>query len=324
MKERILSLLKNNFGGFVSGQEISENLGVSRTAIWKYINQIKDDGYEIQSASKKGYKLITSADVLTEAEVNPFLETKVIGKKIIHYSTIDSTNTKAKELANLGEVDGTIIVSEEQSLGKGRLGRSFIAPKGKGIWMSLILKPEIDPLKVSLVTQIAAAAVNIALAQFNINTLIKWPNDIILNGKKVCGILTEMNAELTKINYVVLGIGINVNLDIEDFTDEISKIATSFKVEYEKKFDRKALMASVLNNFEALYNNFVENDDISKTIKICKENSILLGKEIRVIKRNSEIKAKALDLNEQGLLIVQYENGTIENLISGEISIRGY
>jgi BirA family biotin operon repressor/biotin-[acetyl-CoA-carboxylase] ligase len=324
LKEEILNLLRGSFGSFVSGQEISEKLGVSRTAIWKYINHLKEDGYEIESISKKGYRLLVAANILTEEEIHPLLNTKEIGKKILHFDTIDSTNSKAKELANNGEEHGTIVVSEEQTLGRGRMGRSFVSPKGKGIWMSIILRPDIDPLRISLITQIAAAAVNTALTQFGVDSKIKWPNDIILKGKKVCGILTEMSGELTKINYVVLGIGLNANIDCDDFTEEIKEIATSLKIQFERDFDRKALMASVINNFEALYDEFEKKDDISNTIKICKDKSILIGKNIKVIQRNMEIKAKVLDINEEGLLVVEYEDGTIKSLISGEISIRGY
>lgn len=324
MKGKIINLLKTNCHGFISGQDISEQLGVSRTAIWKYINIIKEEGYEIEATSKKGYKLISSPDILTKEEVGPLLKTQFIGRKLIYFSTIDSTNTKAKELANLGQENGTIVISEEQTGGRGRLGRNFMAPKGKGIWMSIILRPEIDPLKVSLITLIAAAAVNKASTEFGVKTLIKWPNDVMINRKKACGILTEMSGELNKINYVILGIGINVNLDKDDFTEEISEVATSYKLEYKKEFNRKELMAAVINKFELLYNDFVLKDDTSETIEICRDNSILLGKEIIVINRGEKIKAKALNVNDEGLLVVEYENGSKENLISGEISIRGF
>ena len=156
-----------------------------------------------------------------------------------------------------------------------------------------------------------------------IKTYIKWPNDIILNNKKLCGILTEMNAELTNINYAIMGIGINANLDIEDYTEEVRKCATSLKIETGKSINRKELLARFLNNFEDLYEEFIIKDDIKRTIKICRENSILIGKEINVIKRGNTVKAKALDLNDEGLLVVEYENGKIESLISGEVSVRG-
>lgn len=323
MKEEILRLLKESTTEFISGQEISERFGVSRTAIWKYINQLKIEGYEIESISKKGYRLTGSPDILTYGEIVDGLNTKFIGRKIIHFNDIDSTNSKAKELASLGAEDGTVIIAEEQTMGKGRLGRNFISPWGKGIWMSIILKPDISPLNVSMVTQIAAAAINEALKEMQIETLIKWPNDILLNKKKLCGILTEMSAELTKVNFIVMGIGINVNVEEDDFTEEVKETATSIKIETGKSVDRKEIVSRILNNFEELYEDFVEREDIERTIDICRENSILMGREIRVIKRGVSINAKVLDIDNKGQLVVQYEDGKVENLISGEISIRG-
>ena len=323
MKEEILRLLKENTKEFISGQEISEKFGVSRTAIWKYINQLKIEGYEIESISKKGYRLTASPDILTYEEIADGLKTKFIGRKIIHFENIDSTNSEAKELALSGAEDGTVIIAEEQTMGKGRLGRNFISPKGKGIWMSIILKPDINPLNVSMVTQIGAAAVNKAFKEMKIDTFIKWPNDILLNKKKLCGILTEMSAELTKVNFIIMGIGINVNVDGEDFTEEVKETATSIKIETGKRADRKEIVRRILNNFEELYEDFIEREDIEKTIAICKKNSILMGRDIRVIKRGNSINAKVLDIDNKGELVVQYEDGEVENLISGEISIRG-
>lgn len=323
LKDEILRLLKENREDFISGQEISLKFGVSRTAIWKYINQLKTEGYEIESISKKGYKLINSPDVLTYEEIQKDLNTEFIGRKIIHFNSINSTNSKAKDIALELEEDGVVVIAEEQVMGKGRLGRNFISPKGKGIWMSIILKPDINPLKVSLVTQIAAAAINKALREIKVETFIKWPNDIILNKKKICGILTEMNAELTKVNFIVIGIGINVNLDEDDFTEEVKETASSIKIEIGKKISRKEIVAKILNNFEPLYKEFIEREYIEETIDICRKNSILIGKEVRVIKRGESIKAKVLDINKNGELVVKYENGQLENLISGEISIRG-
>lgn len=323
MKEEILMLLKENTNGFISGQEISEKFGVSRTAIWKYINQLKKDGYEIESVSKKGYKLLACPDLLTYEEIQKELNTEFVGRNIIHFESIDSTNAKAKDLALSPNEDGVIVIAEKQTMGKGRLGRNFISPKGKGIWMSIILKPDINPLKVSLVTQIAAAAINNAFKEMAISTFIKWPNDILLNNKKICGILTEMNAELTKVNFIIIGIGINVNLDEDDFTEELKETATSIKIETGRKLDRKEIVARILNNFEPLYRDFVDKEYIDETIRICRENSILIGKEVRVIKKGKSVKAEVLDINSKGELVVKYENGNIEELISGEISIRG-
>ncbi|MBV7276521.1 biotin--[acetyl-CoA-carboxylase] ligase [Clostridium sp. PL3] len=322
MKDKILHLLKENEGDFISGQLISKNLGVSRTAIWKYINSLKDAGYQIESISKRGYRLLSSPDLLTFEEISANLNTSCIGRNIMYFQTIDSTNNKAKELANASD-NGTVIISEEQTSGRGRLGRAWKAPKFKGIWMSIILKPDIDPPNIPKITQVGAAAVIKTLNDFNINAYVKWPNDIILNNKKVCGILTEMSGELNRINYVVMGIGINVSIKKEEFPESLRDTATSLICETGNELKRKDLVTKLLNNFEILYNEFAYKNDITNSIKICRENSILIGKEIRVVKINNELFGKAIDLNEAGELVVQYADGTIENIVSGEVSIRG-
>jgi len=322
MKEAIVKLLKENKSDFISGEKISELFGVSRTAIWKYINILKDEGYEIESVSRKGYRLISSPDILTYEEIEEWLNTEYIGRKIHYYDTIDSTNIKAKKIAYL-EKEGTIVVAESQSKGRGRLGREWQSPKGKGLWMSIILKPKVNPVHVAKVTLIGAAAVNLALEDIGIDSYIKWPNDIVINGKKICGILTEMSSELNMINYVVMGIGINVNLDKKDFSKEILDKGTSLKIEAGKEINRKKLLSTVLNKFEELYTPFTEEEDLSQTIEICRKNSILLEKDIRVINNGKERIGKAIDINDDGNLIVKYENGEIESLLSGEISVRG-
>lgn len=322
MKSDMLKLLKKNKDEYVSGSNIGESFGVTRAAIWKYINKLKEEGYEIESVPKLGYKLLKCPDILTYEEIKDQLETETIGRNVVHFDTVGSTNEQAKSLASAAK-HGTVVISEEQTGGKGRLGRNFVSPKNKGIWMSIILKPDIEPMKVSLITQIGAAAVNNALLDMGIESLIKWPNDIIINNKKVCGILTEMSCELTMVNYVVLGIGINVNVDSEDFGEEVIKVATSLKLETKRTVDRKKLTGYILNNFERLYDNYIEKDDITESISICKNRSILIGKEIRVLKKGEAKKANAVDIKTNGSLVVQYESGEIEELISGEVSIRG-
>jgi len=323
LKKEILKLLKRNRNVFISGENISESFGVSRTAVWKCINQLKEEGYEIESISKRGYRLLSCPDKLTYEEIEDGLKTEELGRNIVYFNSLESTNIEAKKLAVSSATHGTVVISEEQTGGKGRRGKSFISPKGKGIWMSIIMKPNIEPMKVSLLTQIAAAAVNLALSDMGIESLIKWPNDIIINNKKVCGILTEMSCELTMVNFVILGIGINVNVESDDFDEETSKVATSLKLEMGMKIDRKVLVANILNNIEVLYKNYVENEDIEKPISICREKSILIGKEIRVIKKGLAIKARALEIKQDGSLVVQYEDEKREALISGEVSIRG-
>lgn len=323
MKDKILHLLKENGGNFISGQTISEKLNVSRTAIWKYINILKKEGYHIDSMSKKGYKLTFSPDILSFEEISENLTTKYIGKNLFYFESLDSTNTKAKELASKDATHGTVVISEEQTSGKGRLGRVFVSPKRKGIWMSIIIRPDIEPLKVPKITQVGAAALVKTFENFNIKVQVKWPNDIILNNKKLCGILTEMSGELNKVSYVVMGIGINANLDKEDFPEDLRDKATSISIETGNYIKRKEFVSILINTFEKLYEEFVEEDNIKTSVSICRDHSLLIGKEIKIINRNEEIFAKALDLDENGELVVEFKDGSIHKIFSGEVSIRG-
>src|SRR6056297_2013581 len=188
MKDKVLEILKEN-KEYISGEKISNILDVSRTAVWKNINSLKEDGYEIDSVSRKGYKLISSPDLLSYQEIEPYLNTKFIGRNIQYFDTIDSTNKKVKTIAETSS-DGTVVISEEQTLGRGRLGRNWSSPKGKSLLISILLKPEIEPSRVSSITLVGAVALVKTLENFGLKGLIKWPNDIIINYKKVAGILT--------------------------------------------------------------------------------------------------------------------------------------
>ncbi|MBV4436973.1 biotin--[acetyl-CoA-carboxylase] ligase [Clostridium tyrobutyricum] len=323
MKDAILNLLKKSTEDFISGQIISEKLGVSRTAIWKYINILRKEGYTIDSYSKKGYKLISSPDILTYEEVKNIIHTKYIGQEFFYFDSIDSTNTVGKKLAEKGEPNGTIIVSEEQTMGHGRLGRNWVSPKYKGIWLSIILRPNVDPINVSKITQIAAAAMIRTLKSLKIDAFVKWPNDIVMNDKKICGILTEMSAELNRVNYVIVGMGINANLDKTDFNKDILNKATSLKIETNSSINRKIFLGTLINEFEKLYDEFQENFTVTKSIEICKKYSAVIGNDIKILHSGKEFYATAIDIEENGELVVQYKDGSIEKLISGEISIRG-
>ncbi|MBU5425261.1 biotin--[acetyl-CoA-carboxylase] ligase [Tissierella pigra] len=321
MKQKILNMLKNG-EDFISGEEISKEFHMTRAAIWKYINALKEDGYNIESVPSKGYKIISLPDILTLEEVEPYLDTSFIGRNIKYFDTIDSTNKKAKKIA-FDENEGTVVISEEQTEGKGRLGRHWVSPKGKGIWMSIILKPKVDPIKVSKITLLGAAAVHKALKNMNIESQIKWPNDILIDGKKICGILTEMNCELNMINYVVMGIGINVNFNQEDIPVDLKDKAMSIKISKGIEINRKELLGNIINEFEKLYIDFRDKKSISKAIKVCRESSALIGKEVRIIKGEEETLGKVLDINEEGELVVEFQDGTVDNIYSGEVSVRG-
>jgi BirA family biotin operon repressor/biotin-[acetyl-CoA-carboxylase] ligase len=323
MKAKVLKILKDSGNDFVSGEKISEQLGVSRASIWKYINIIKEDGYEIEAVSRKGYRIISTPDILTFEEIKDLLSTKYIGKNIIYYDSVGSTNSIAKELAEKGQEHGTVIISEEQTTGRGRLGRNWVSPKFKGIWMSIILRPNIITENISQITLLGAAAVQKAIMNMGIKTSIKWPNDIVLRSKKVCGILTEMSGEIDHINYIVMGVGINVNLSEKDIPWELKEVATSLKLGSGQYVDRKILVSNVLNVFEKLYSDFECNGNIKETIEICRKNSMLIGREIQLINRGKVTIAKAIDISDSGQLVVENQKGSLEYIVSGEVSIRG-
>ncbi|KOF57780.1 MULTISPECIES: biotin--[acetyl-CoA-carboxylase] ligase [Clostridium] len=321
MKEKIIGMLKCSNNNFISGQSISEKLGITRAAVWKYINKLKEDGYVIESGSKKGYRLISCPDILTTVEIDDTLKTKYIGRNIIHFDSIECTNDLAKELAEKGAEEGTVVIAEEQTSGRGRFRREWVAAKYKSIMMSIILKPNTSSTCIYQITQIAAAAIGKAIEELNIDVGIKWPNDIIVNWRKVCGILTEASGEIDKINYVVVGIGINVNQENSDFPEAVLNKATSLRIEKNEYISRKLLLCSFFEKFETLYDEFRYNENASSSIKYCREKSILVGKKIEVERKKQIIIAEVLEIASDGSLIVKYENGIKDRLISGEVSL---
>ena len=211
MVEKVLSLLRDK-EDYISGENMSKELGVTRASIWKTIKKLKEEGYKIESSTKKGYKLIDSPNVITAPEVSEHIKTETLGKEIKYYSEIGSTNEEAKKLARDNAKEGTLVIADKQVSGKGRLGKVWDSPRGTGIWMSLILRPHIMPSEAGQLTLIAGLNMCEAIEKITgLKAEIKWPNDIIINSKKVCGILTEMSAELEQIKYVIVGIGVNVN-----------------------------------------------------------------------------------------------------------------
>ena len=324
MKEKILQELKNHAGLYISGEELSGILQVSRTAVWKYMNQLKDMGYVIESQTKKGYRLLESPDSLQPQEVKGNLNTEVVGQNLLFFEQLDSTNLYAKRIAEGGFLDGTVIIADEQLKGKGRMGRIWVSPKGKGIWMTIMLKPKINPADASKVTLLAACAISKAIEEISgLSTKIKWPNDIVVNGKKLCGILTEMSAEIDEINYLIIGIGVNVNIDLEDFPKELQAIATSVKIEKGSGIIRKDLAAAIINQFERYYNGFIKTGSIKAYINEYKEKSAVLGKKVSVISSTLELQGTVIDISEEGQLQLELQDGSIKEIISGEVSLRG-
>lgn len=321
MEEKILNELKNA-DDYISGEILSSTLQVSRTAIWKHINNLKAKGYIIEGVSKKGYKLLSSPDLIDKSEVISLLETSQIGKNIVYFNEIDSTNIKAKELAQQNVETGSLIVAEKQTLGSGRFNRKWISPNG-GLWFTLVLRPNISPMEAPKITQIAAASVYKTLKDLNIDVNIKWPNDIHLNDKKLCGILAEMKCDMDSVHYLVLGIGMNININRDDFKDDTKSIATSLKIEFNKQFSRTEILSSFLNHFEKLYLRFVNYLDLSETISICRNNSNIFGKQAKLITYNKEEIVTCVSLSDAGDLIVKDSQGNEKAVLTGEISFKG-
>jgi len=321
----ILKLLCEGNGEYISGQVICSALGVSRTAVWKQINKLKDAGYEISSTTNRGYKLNNSPDIISRFEVQSKLKEEGLDYKVLVYNSVLSTNNIAKHLANEGLQGKTVILSNEQTKGRGRFNRSFYSKKSCGIYMSVILRPKLTPSKTNLITIVAAIAVCKAIESlYPIKPQIKWTNDILINGKKVCGILTELatEAESDLTQFVVLGIGINVNNNIEDFPQEIRDISTSLKMESGKNINRSRLIAKIILELDKLIENFYFLKNQAELIEQYKSYLCMLGENITIIRGETKINAKALDINKNAALVVQYDNGKIETINSGEISVK--
>lgn len=319
MKEKILQLLKDS-QEYISGEEISNILGVSRTAIWKHINALKGEGYLIESQTKLGYRLIKTPDRLYPAEISGYLKTKWLGHNLVYNETIDSTNRIARELAEAGGDAGTVVLAEQQTAGRGRLGRQWHSPFGTGIWMSLILKPQISPEDAPKITLVTAVAVAQAFKELtDLQPGIKWPNDILFQGKKACGVLTELKADMDCIHYVIAGIGINVNDEI--FPEEIQQIATSLRIESGSILERTKIVGAILNNIEHYYELW-QQEGFESIRDTWKKYSINLNREVTINTLKDIIHGVAVDIDEDGLLLVKDAQGLIQRITAGDVSLR--
>lgn len=321
LKKQILKELLSASERYISGQALSRKLGISRTAVWKNIELLRKDGYTIKAVSNKGYRLTDMPDLLMPDEIMCVIKTSRIGKNIIYRQRVDSTNNLAKRIA-INEQDGTVVIAEEQTYGRGRMGRTWLSPAGVGIWMSIILKPELSPARIYQVTQAAAVAVARSITKFcNVKAGIKWPNDIIVNGKKVCGILTEMNAEQDRVNFLVIGIGVNVNTAEDDIPDDLKAKATSLRQELGSMVSRKGLVINMLEQLDDVYSIFI-NQGFKGIIDECKSLSVTLGREVIVTQAGHELTGSAVDIGYDGKLKVETADGMVE-IISGDVSVRG-
>ena len=321
MKSEILRLLKES-NTYISGQQLCEQFQVSRTAVWKVIDQLKKEGYQIEAVRNKGYRLIDSPDVMSKAEIESLMDTKWAGSNVVYYDEIDSTNNRAKEAGDNKAPHGTLFVADMQVAGKGRRGRVWQSPAGSSIYMTILLYPEISPLKAPQLTLVMAIAVAEGIKEVTgLDTKIKWPNDIVVNGRKICGILTEMSTEIDYINHVVIGAGINVNQD--DFPEDIRKTASSLKMELGKQVKRSELIAAIMKSFEKDYEIFVKTEDLSGLQELYNLMLVNLDRDVKVLEPGNEYEAHALGINKTGELIVRTAEGEEKEIYAGEVSVRG-
>ncbi len=311
--QAILKMLKDA-PEYLSGADASKALGISRTAVWKHINKLREDGYIIESVTNRGYKLIREVDTITAEKIADSLSTDFIGQNIVYFAETDSTNNAAKRGCDYP--DGTLFIAEHQTLGKGRMGRSWVSPPGEGIWMSLLLKPSIPPSKAAAVTLAAGLS---AIDAIGDDASIKWPNDVLINSKKVCGILTEMSAETDMVHYLIVGVGINVNN--RSFPDDLINKATSLYIERNQSCDRCSVIRAFLESFERRYISFL-NNGVAPIIDAYKQRCATLNRDVLVIRDGKTITAHALDIDETGSLVVE-SDGKRFAVNAGEVSVRG-
>lgn len=321
MKTEVLRMLKET-DGYLSGQEICERFHVSRTAVWKVIKQLEAEGYSIEAVRNKGYRLGTAGDIVSQSELLSSMSTEWAGRNLLYFDETDSTNTEAKKAAEAGAPHGTLAVADYQSMGKGRRGRSWDAPHGVGIWMSIMCRPRLHPSCASMLTLVAALAVAEGIEKTcGLKAQIKWPNDIVVNGKKVCGILTEMSTELECINYVVTGIGINANT--EEFPEEIREVATSLLLETGTRVRRSEIINAVMQSYEKYYAAFMAHQNMSGLLEEYNGSLANRDRQVRVLAPENEYTGTALGIDEMGELLVRTEDGQVQKVISGEVSVRG-
>lgn len=316
----ILGIFENNKGSYISGEKIAEQLNISRSAVWKAVKNLKNKGYTIKAVTNKGYILDEKSNILSAQSVEKYIKDKRI--KVVYRDCVTSTNTVVKEIAEKGENEGLLLIASEQTEGKGRLGRSFHSQKNTGVYFSLLLRPELTPSDSLLITTCAAVAVSKAINEIaEKDNKIKWVNDIYINDKKVCGILTQaaFDMERNKLSFAVLGIGINIFFPVGSIPEEIKDIAGSVFDNNDIPTDATSkIVARTIDIFMSEYDKITRKDFLD----YYKKHSYLDGKEIKVIKPTSTENATALGINDDFSLNVKYENGDIQKLFSGEVSTK--
>ncbi len=307
--------------GYISGENLSKRLGVSRNAIWKQIEALRSLGYEIEATPRLGYRLVSTPNQLTPGEMRLNLHTQFIGQEIVTPTTVSSTNDVAKDMVKKGAAEGLTVVAQVQTQGRGRRGREWYSGEG-GLYLSIYLKPNLPPQEASKLTLLAAIVmIEVLRNDYHIAAEIKWPNDIFVGTKKICGILTELRADPEAIHYLILGIGLNVNQTAKDWPEQVQEIATSMQLETGKEVNLKAVFVRVLETVEKQYLR-LQNGMLTDLIANVKANSCLLGKEVKILTKAGESYGKAVDILDDGSLVIKRSTGQLEKLWAADVSVR--
>jgi len=315
MQTKILNFLKKT-DEYVSGEEISNSLKISRQALWKHIESLREDGYDILAVPHLGYKLVSSPDRLFASEIKSGLGTKIIGKHIYYFDSLDSTMDTAMQLGIKSAHEGTIVLAEAQSKGRGRMGRDWVSPKYKGIYLSLILRPQIPPSQLPILTLLTAVSICEALESVcSLEAKIKWPNDIFINNKKLGGILTELNAEMDEVRFVVIGIGLNINNDKKSLLPG----ANSVLLEKGEAFDRIRILQQILKRIEENYL-LLKSRGPDFIVKGWRQRNITLGRRVKISSHKEHIEGEAIDIDSDGALLLRKDSGITQRVTAGDVT----
>jgi BirA family biotin operon repressor/biotin-[acetyl-CoA-carboxylase] ligase len=320
VREKILQALRKHT--YISGEKLGRELNISRSAVWKHIKELRSKGYKVNSSPHLGYFLVSATDLIVPEEISCNLKTSFIGKKIVYRAEVSSTQDIAGKYAIDKAEEGTAVIAESQTLGKGRKGRAWLSPGSGGIYVSIILRPNIRPVNAVQIPLVVGVALAKAIRKStSLDARIKWPNDIYINNKKVCGILAEISCEVDRINHIIVGIGINANTRMNELPSDIQEVATSIAAEYGKDISRAELLRSFFTELEEVYTTFI-NDGFDDARKQWKKLTNTLGVRVKIIEGDNETRGKALDIDEEGFLVFQADSGDTMHITSGDVSLR--
>jgi BirA family biotin operon repressor/biotin-[acetyl-CoA-carboxylase] ligase len=318
-EELVLAFLAEAGDEFVSGEAISDKLGLTRAAVWKHVEALRAQGYRIDAVPARGYRLAAVPDRLTPLEIRPLLNTHDLGQVLHAYEEIGSTSDRAKELADDGAEHGEVVIAEAQTAGRGRRGRAWTSPPGRNLALSVILRPDLPPARAPELTLVASIAVCDALRQAGVDAGIKWPNDVLAGGKKIAGILTELAAEPDRVHWVVIGVGVNVNTRAEDFPEELRGEATSILLERGGAAPRALFAAACLTGLEEWLDRHAE-EGFGAIRAAWRERSVTLGRQVSVRADGREVVGTAVDLDEDGALLVRDAAG-LQRILAGDVTL---